>query len=276
MAKKSLAVLEVTVFIGLLMVFAHWSTPLIAARFGVALANLCLAALWIVPPVLYVLLAKKDRSAYGFDFRNSWRQSVHYGFWGLLVARVQAPGFVAWGLLGTPGIFVLYGLVVLSILLLLWTMRSDSPRPRIDWKIAAFVVLLILPSIVASLSRRMSLRILGWQVFYLFAVGLGEEIRSRGYVQSRLNEAFGRPWMIWGTQFGPGLLIASVLFGLPHIYQIGAAAPNVLIGIGAALGGLFYGIVRERAGSVLASALVHGLNTAAFEIYRHIFSLSPS
>jgi membrane protease YdiL (CAAX protease family) len=37
------------------------------------------------------------------------------------------------------------------------------------------------------------------------------------------------------------------------------------------LGGLFYGFVRERAGSFLASALVHGLNAATLEIYQHIF-----
>jgi membrane protease YdiL (CAAX protease family) len=58
---------------------------------------------------------------------------------------------------------------------------------------------------------------------------------------------------------------------MPHVYQSGAADPNALIGVGATLGGLFYGIVRERAESVWASAFVHGVNAAAFEIYCHIF-----
>ena len=117
----------------------------------------------------------------------------------------------------------------------------------------------------------MSAGIIGSQVYYLFVVGFGEEIRSRGYAQSRLNEAFGRPWKIWGTSFGPGLIIASVLFGVAHIFQLGASRPNVLVGLGAMLGGLFYGMVRERAGTFLGSAFVHGLNAAAFEIYQDIF-----
>ena len=275
MAKKLIAILEVSLCIALLMVFAHWSIPKVASSLGVAWGRLYQALLWIVPPLLYVFLTGKEWSSYGLDFRHTARQSVHFGFWGLMVILVQAPGFLAWGLLGKTGIFILYGLVVASILLLLWTVRADLPCPRIDWKIAILVALLMLPGIVASLSGRMSLGILGWQAFYLFTVGLGEEIRSRGYVQSRLNEAFGRPWAIGGTRFGPGLLIAAVVFGIPHIYQIGAKEPSILIGIGATLGGLFFGIVRERAGSVLASALVHGVNSAAFDIYRHIFSARP-
>ena len=271
MAKKLKAVLEVTLFIAVLMVFAHWSISKVATRFGGTIGNIYLGLLWAVPPLLYLLVAKKGLSFYGLDLRRAGRRSVHCGFWGLVLCLVQAPGFVAWAMLGASGIVILYGCVIASIVLLLRVLKAEPARPRIGWKIATLILLLVLPSVVATLRGKAVLQIIGWQVFYLLAVGLGEELRSRGYVQSRLNEAFGRPWTIWGTRFGPGLLIDSVIFGLPHVYQIGASGPNVLIGIGAALGGLFYGIVRERAESVWASALVHGVNTAAFEIYRHIF-----
>ncbi len=256
-----------------LMVTAHLGVPLIKRCCGPIAARLFIAFLWIVPPVAYVVLLKKDRTAYGFDFATKWRPAVHFGFWGFVVMILQAPGFVLWGVLGTPGMLILMGLVVGSIVVLLRVLKSEVGVPRVDWKIAVWVVLLVLPSLVAFSKGRMSAGIIGWQAYYLLVVGFGEEIRSRGYVQSRLNEAFGRPWQVWGTSFGPGLLIASVLFGLSHIYQLGAQGPNVLVGVGATLGGLFYGIVRERAGSFMASALVHGLNTAAFEIYRDIFRM---
>ena len=271
--RKLLAVLEVTLFLTVLMVTAHLGVPFIKERCGPIAARLFIAFLWIVPPVAYVALLKKDRAAYGFDIARKWRPAVHFGFWGFVVMILQTPGFVLWGVWGTPGMLILMALVVGSIVVLLRVLKTEVVVPRVDWKIAVGVVLLVLQSVVASAKGRMSADIIGWQAYYLLVVGFGEEIRSRGYVQSRLNEAFGRPWEIWGTSFGPGLIIASVLFGLSHIYQLGAAGPNVLVGVGATLGGLFYGIVRERAGTFMASALVHGLNTAAFEIYRDIFKM---
>src|SRR5262249_39610697 len=46
--------------------------------------------------------------------------------------------------------------------------------------------------------------------------GCGEEVFYRGYVQSRLNEVFGRPFRVLGLRFGVGLLVSSVLFGFLH------------------------------------------------------------
>jgi hypothetical protein len=39
-------------------------------------------------------------------------------------------------------------------------------------------------------------------VFQFFFAGFGEEILFRGYMQSRLNEDFGRPWRLRGVSFG--------------------------------------------------------------------------
>lgn len=44
-----------------------------------------------------------------------------------------------------------------------------------------------------------------WQ--FVFS-GFGEEFVFRGYVQSRLNQAFGRPLRLFGIQFGVGLIVA--------------------------------------------------------------------
>ncbi len=272
MNKRLSAVLEVLLFLGVLHVTAHLAVPVIKKELGVVAGRLFIGFLWIVPAALYVALFKKDRAAYGFDLARQWRPAVYFGFAAFVVMAVlQSPGFVLWGVWGTRGLLVLYVLVIISIVVLLRVQKSEASRPRVGWKIVVWALLLALPSLAALARGKMSAGLLGWQAYYLIVVGFGEEIRSRGYAQSRLNEAFGRPWKIGGTSFGPGLIIASVLFGLSHIYQLGAAGPNVLTGIGATLGGLFYGLVRERAGTFLASAFVHGINAAAFEIYQNIF-----
>jgi membrane protease YdiL (CAAX protease family) len=267
MSKKVLAVAEVTLFLGVLMAIAHLALPS-GPRW---LRLLSITLLWTIPPWAYVVVTKRDRAVYGFDFARTWRSSVHYGFWGFVVGLIQVPGFIAIGVLKTPGFFVAYGLVLVSLVVLFSAMRRDAPSAGTGWKLAIFAVLLVLPSTVASLAGKPSLGIVGWQAYYLFGTGFGEEIRARGYVQSRLNEAFGRPWTIWGTQFGPGLLIASFLFGLSHLYQLGATRLDPYTMVGAMLGALFYGAVRERAGSFLGSAVVHGMNNACLEVYRHVF-----
>jgi membrane protease YdiL (CAAX protease family) len=91
----------------------------------------------------------------------------------------------------------------------------------------------------------------------LVFVGFAEEFMFRGYIQGRLNRAFGKPYHKLGLSFGWGLLFASLLFGLMHALSPG----NPLHwpwGLWAFVGGICFGIIREKGGSFLASALVHG------------------
>ncbi len=99
-------------------------------------------------------------------------------------------------------------------------------------------------------------------LWVVVGAGFGEEIFFRGYVQSRLNHSFGRPWRFQGVAFGPGLLIAAAAFGLVHAlnpvdYFAGSypfAWQHGLLTCAA----LYYGFLREHTDSILAPALVHG------------------
>lgn len=102
---------------------------------------------------------------------------------------------------------------------------------------------------------------------YGLFVGFGEEIIFRGYIQSRLNEAFGKPFQFFGVPFGWGVVIASALFGLTHVGIIASlisrqADLQWAWGLWTFFGGLVFGFVREKSGSVLAPALLHGLPQA--------------
>jgi membrane protease YdiL (CAAX protease family) len=101
-------------------------------------------------------------------------------------------------------------------------------------------------------------------LFYVFFLGLGEELLFRGYIQSRLNMAFGRPFTFFGVQWGWGAVIAAALFGLMHVLNLGSLATGQWTltpwwGLWTFVGGLVLAFVREKTGSIVAPTLLHGL-----------------
>jgi membrane protease YdiL (CAAX protease family) len=101
-------------------------------------------------------------------------------------------------------------------------------------------------------------------VFQFFFVGFGEEILFRGYIQSRLNQDFGKPWSFRGVSFGPGLLISSVLFGVLHMLNtfnpfLRSYSLSYLWALTSCFSGLLFGYVREKTGTILSASLAHGL-----------------
>jgi len=104
-------------------------------------------------------------------------------------------------------------------------------------------------------------------VFYVVFLGLGEEVLFRGYIQSTLNRAHGRPWCYRGVRFGWGLPVAALLFGAFHVLNLPQLYAGELqlawsVGAVAVIWGLFFGYLREWGGSVVAPALVHGVPQA--------------
>jgi membrane protease YdiL (CAAX protease family) len=100
-------------------------------------------------------------------------------------------------------------------------------------------------------------------IFQLFFASFGEEILYRGYYQSRINDGFGLPWDVGGLRFGIGLIAISILFGFAHVLNPfnpfqGQFTLDWVGGLIALQTGLFYGFVREKTGSILASAIIHG------------------
>lgn len=104
-------------------------------------------------------------------------------------------------------------------------------------------------------------------IFYIFFLGFGEEFLYRGYIQSRLNAVFGRPFRFYGVNWGWGIIIASALFGLMHVFNIGSLVSGDWKlewwwGFWTFFGGLTLGFVREKTGSIAAPAILHGLPQA--------------
>ena len=127
--------------------------------------------------------------------------------------------------------------------------------------VVVFLTLLALPTLLALRRGDSASHEILTTLWILLGAGLGEELFFRGYLQTRLNHAFGRPWQLVGVRFGPGLLLASALFGMVHAlnpvdyFQGGFdfAWQHGLMTASA----LHYGFLRERTGGILAPMVVH-------------------
>lgn len=101
-------------------------------------------------------------------------------------------------------------------------------------------------------------------LFYVFFLGLGEELLFRGYIQSRLNMAFGRPVTLFGVPWGCGAVIAAALYGLMHVINLGSLIAGQWHlapwwGLWTFAAGLVGAFVREMSGSIVAPTILHGL-----------------
>lgn len=165
--------------------------------------------------------------------------------------------------LGGGAILLLAGLAATSATLVLLqrgTGRLDRIPPA-SWTLLLAAILAggIIAAAVARKPLGPELAAIGWR---FVCAGIGEEIFFRGYLQSRLDRAFGRPWRLIGTSFGPGVVIASALFGLVHAlnpFDTFRGSGTLAWGHALAATGMPYGFLRARTGSVAAPALLHGL-----------------
>lgn len=103
---------------------------------------------------------------------------------------------------------------------------------------------------------------------------IGEELFFRGYIQSRCNQLFGRPWKIGKTSVGPGLIIAAVLFGAVHVvnpwnYFTAQGELAWIAGLASALS-LYLGVTYERTGSLIAPVALHAMGNLLIRIGREL------
>jgi hypothetical protein len=108
--------------------------------------------------------------------------------------------------------------------------------------------------------RRLRLH-LATQLFWL--QGAESSLRVDGHFQRPVHAAF----RLLGFEFGPGLLVSSLFFGLIHAlntvdYFGGRFDFGWGYGLQNVFTGLFFGFVRAKTGSVMPGAIVHGLEDA--------------
>lgn len=214
-------------------------------------------------PILVIILHRKKLVDYGLNFHNVKYQLD-------IAAKCFFPVAISWLPLAfgldekawsgaLPLAVIQVGLLfVLALILRKKTLPLEAK--------AATTLILILPSLAGS-GQQVILKAIVAFLFYALFVGFGEEILFRGYMQSHLNEVFGKPYQFYGVAFGWGVIITAVFFGFMHIgifRLILGVNPQVTLawGFWTIFGGLVFGYVREKSGGILAPALLHGLPQA--------------
>lgn len=268
MESKVGAVLEVVLVFAVLMVavwafgaspIAQWQTRVLQWGF------LQYLLFFMVLPLAVMAIRGKKRAQYGISL-GRFRHHVDVAFtcWLPVVLSYLPASFVRHD--------TRIGALVMSavnVALLLVLARILKQRPdRRAWQGVLFTIaVLALFGVWRGTIPPLPKLALGVAFFLLF-VGLGEELMFRGYIQSRLNEAFGRPYRFLGIHWGWGAIIASLLFGLMHLFAQGF---NPFLGqfrltpwwaVWTFFAGLVDALIREKTGSIVAPAILHGLPRA--------------
>jgi hypothetical protein len=225
-------------------------------------------AVMIAVPLIILLVSRRNLAAYGLSLHNP---RYHLN----IAATAFVP--VVFGIF--PAAFVDYttftgGLImaVVQIAVLFavgWLLRRKPTMNESGVLVGA--ILLIGRSNLTQQTAPLGNAISAF-IFYIFFLGLGEELLFRGYIQSRLNAAFGRPFQFFGVNWGWGIVIMALLFGLMHVLNLGSLAiGNWQLepwwGLWTFFGGLVLGFVREKTGSIAASTILHGLPDAIYHAF---------
>jgi membrane protease YdiL (CAAX protease family) len=212
--------------------------------------------------LLLALVRRKRLEEYGINFRNLKYQIDIMLTCFLPVALVSGLHAIivdpnSWG--GAPILIASY---IALLLVLAWLLRKKPAAGAVGLLGAGIV---LMPGLTQVTS-------VAWKAVVLFStyavfVGFGEEILYRGYIQSRLNENFDRRWKFSGVAFGMGAFITNILFGLMHVgIQRWILGINIEVtlawGFWTIFSGLVFSFVREKSGSIIAPALLHGLPQA--------------
>lgn len=106
--------------------------------------------------------------------------------------------------------------------------------------------------------------------YHLFFVAIPEEFFYRGYLQTRLDEAFGVPWRVLGASVGPGLLITSVVFAFGHSLVLFQWWHFAIF-----IPSLVFGWMRARTGQIVAGALFHAWANVTVSTLDTLYGIIP-
>src|SRR5512143_3425514 len=232
--------------------------------------------IFIALSLIIMALTRRPWREYGLTLKD-WRLSFDAGMTGYVARLVPMGVLLAVVLLGEnyrwswPGSVILLIAGMAGIWLLLTMLKrqeakdpsANARRSKARNNVIVLGGLLLLPIALSIFTGRATLLVTSTVLWQLIVSGFGEEIRYRGYYQSRVNQEFGRPYQIMGICFGPGLIVSSILFGVVHAFntfnpligQYELAWPWALFTLA---GGFFFGLLREKTDDVVACTIAHG------------------
>jgi len=275
-------VLAVFSFLQLILILLEEASGLVRWERRVLGWSYFTGVLMVLVPTLALVLRKRELEPSGLTLRG-WETSLDAGLKGFIF--LVGPRLLL-TLLSSRGAAYLYadGSLVLSVamffvlFLLLRHLTGKSYRPfssvRIRLVLAALV--LVFPLVLGAALGRLSLGVFSTILWQLAFGGFAEELFYRGYIQSTVNEEYGRPWSVEGVAYGPGLLVSSALYGLDRALNTfrplqGVFSVSWSWGFYAFSVGVFYGFIREHTGDIVGSGVANGLADGVGEAFNILF-----
>lgn len=295
MRGKSIIETLLVIIVFYLIVWAYGSTEFADFELDVLRWSYVAGFLIILIPVSILLLTRRDFEPYGLT-RQRWKYNLDVGLtcyvvllipYGLMLARVLRIHISATeDMVGS--VVTAFGYIIAIYLLLLILRRrarSNKPeggtnkQPGSTLNLVLLIVLLFLPIFIGFYLNRLTLKVVSTVIWQFIFSGFGEEILYRGYFQSRINQEFGRPYMILGVNFGIGLIITSLFFAFAHVLNpfnpfTGRFELAWWSGFSSFFAGLFLGIVREKTDSIVAAGIAHGLPDTVGEGFALLFDIT--
>jgi len=228
------------------------------------------AVFFILLPLIIIKLRGEKPGEYGINFNNlSYNLKI-----GLKSLAVILPACGAYPLVTALGmsykdwggaLILSFSNIMALVLVALFLRKNPTyqEQPASAHRILFFFLIFIALAILSAVTLPLGKQVSGF-TFGLFTTGFGEEILFRGYIQSRLNRALGRPFSFCGVRWGFGVIIAAILFGAMHFFH---GTGTLWWGLWTIFGGLVFGFLREKTGSIVAPAIAHGIPTAIVYVF---------
>jgi len=275
-------VLAVFAFLQLIIILLEGASGLVRWERRVLGWSYFTGFLMVLVSTLALVLQKRGLEPSGLTLRG-WETSLDAGLKGVLF--LVGPRLLL-TLLSSRGAAYLYadGSLVLSVamffalFLLLRHLTGKSYRPfsSVRVRLVLAVLVLVFPLVLGAALGRLSLGVFSTVLWQLAFGGFAEELFYRGYIQSTVNEEYGRPWSVEGVACGPGLLFSSALYGLDRALNTfrplqGVFSVSWSWGFYTFSVGVFYGLIREHTGDIVGSGVANGLVDGVGEAFNVLF-----
>jgi membrane protease YdiL (CAAX protease family) len=217
--------------------------------------------IFVFLPVSFILLQKDNLFSFGLGF-NRLTYGAKLALWssGAVAPACISFSLISWlnlsptSFLGAFLLTIAFSIALLAVLLI--TRRLPNTAKSNQRTHFGLVILLIFLSLGLSYWLFPTYSKIVAIFNYFVFVGLSEEILFRGYIQSRLNQSFGKPFRLFRVDFGVGLFISAILFGLLHGFNTHEFSWWALFPIPM---GMIFGFLREKEGGLIACTLLHGM-----------------
>jgi len=217
-------------------------------------------------PLLLLALTKRNFAVYGISFKNM-KYHLKIVLICLLPVLMASSvfAFIDWE--KWSGALILAPIYLALLFIFGGLLRKQTTLGN-GVTLCALLLFAATPLSAGTITGRSILSFL----YHFIFVGFGEEILFRGYFQSRFNLAFGRPFRFLGVKWGWGIIITSLIFGFAHVLnpfnpflgQFGLCWPY---GFWTFFIGLMFGYLREKTGSIVVPALLHGTPQALASLF---------